>query len=251
MKKTEPTESARPSQSPRASQPTQLTLGIRLDDEARFDNFYISAANRASLESLSANSAAEPYTYLFGADGCGRTHLLQALCHAASQTGQTALYLPLAAREQFGPEILQGAHQLHLVTIDDLPLLAADARWENALFTAFNLMKESGTRLVVTAPFAPRQLPVQLPDLKSRLNSGLVFQIQGLDDDDKRAMLQLRAEQRGMKLPDEVANYILRHAQRDMHALIQTLDQLDAGSLTHKRKLTIPLVKATLAEGAN
>ena len=288
-----------------APQPTQLTLGIRLDDRARFENFYPGAANRTLLQALGANSPAaaslaamppvsvtsakmkrtgqtkaaslaamppvsvsassasashpapvppasaiptEPYLYLFGAPGCGRTHLLQALCHQASRAGQPSLYLPLAERHQFTPDILTGVHQLNLVAMDDLHLIATDASWEGALFTAFNRLKESGSCLVVTAPMPPRDLPLHLPDLKSRLNSGLSFQIQSLTDAEKCAMLTLRAQQRGIKLPAEVANYILRHANREMRALMQTLDKLDANSLIHQRKLSIPLVKATLAE---
>ena len=226
------------------SQPTQLTLGISLDDEARFENYYSGADNRKIIEALNGS---EPYIYLFGPSGCGRTHLLQALCHAVGQAGGGALYLPLAERGQFGPDILEGVNRLALVAVDDLPLLAGEADWESALFTAFNLMKESGTRLAVTAHIPPRRLPLKLADLKSRLNSGLILQLQTLSDEDKRAMLRLRAEQRGMKLQAQVADYILRHAERDTRMLMEILNRLDADSLTHQRHLTIPLVRTILS----
>ena len=241
----------------------QLPLGISLDDQARFDNFRCSPADRPVLSTLSATlssaSTAESFIYLFGPPGCGRSHLLQALCYGVNLAGGGALYLPMKERHQFSPDIFDGVHHLSLVAIDDLPLLAGDVDWELALFAAFNRMqevnsskpnsRESVSRLVVSADMPPRRLPVEMPDLQSRLNSGLVLQLHALGDEDKLAMLRLRAGQRGMDLPAEVADYILHRAPRDTHALMRLLNRLDRASMTRQRKLSVPLVRAVLAEG--
>ena len=237
----------------------QLPLGISLDDEARFDNFRCSPADRCTLSALGAlngaldgtfsgTPSAESYIYLFGPPGCGRTHLLQAMAHGVNRGGGGALYLPLKERQQFSPDILDGVHYLSLLAVDDLPLLAGDEDWELGLFVAFNRMQESGSRLVVTADMPPRLLPVELADLKSRLNSGLALQLHALDDKDKLAMLQLRAGQRGMDLPAEVADYILHRVPRDTHALMKLLNRLDRASMARQRKLSVPLVRSVLAD---
>ncbi len=100
---------------------------------------------------------------------------------------------------------------------------------------------------MVSARCAPAALNLGLPDLVSRLGWGPVFQLQPLDDEGKRAALQLRARQRGMELPDEVAVYLLRRSPRDMDSLFELLQRLDVASLAAQRRLTIPFVRALIA----
>jgi DnaA family protein len=59
----------------------------------------------------------------------------------------------------------------------------------------------------------------------------------------------MHAEQRGLELSDEVANFLLRRLPRDMHTLCSFLDELDIASLTAQRKLTVPFVRGVLGGG--
>ena len=93
---------------------------------------------------------------------------------------------------------------------------------------------------------APASLPLKLADLKSRLGAGITFHIQSLSDEEKLMALQLRARFRGMVLPAEVGQYLLRHFPRDMGKLFLLLDELDRASLAAQSRLTIPFVKTVL-----
>lgn len=227
------------------SNPAQLTLGVSLDDDAQFENFLVSGVNQSLVSSLAAGEG-EPFLYIWGNGSPGLSHLLQAACHKATATGRVAIYVPLADRAQFAPQILEGAESLSLVCIDDIEDIAGDVEWEAALFTAFNAMRQTGTQLIVAGHMAAQQLSIQLPDLHSRLQSGLLFQLFELSDEDKLLALQLRARQRGLDLPDAVGEFILLRAQRNLSALMQILDELDHSSMQQQRKLTVPLVKSTL-----
>lgn len=224
----------------------QLTLGVTLDDNATFANFLVAEPNKQAVACLSDSTAPEQFIALWGSHACGLTHLLQAACHQRAVEQRNSLYIALDDPAGLQPEILEGAHNLALVCIDRLELLAGDPAWEAALFTAFNAIKDSHTQLIVAADRAPAVLPIQLPDLLSRLQSALVLQITELDDNQKRQALQLRASNRGMELSDAVADYILLRSDRSLRELMRVLDQLDASSLTQQRKLTIPLVKSTM-----
>jgi len=81
----------------------------------------------------------------------------------------------------------------------------------------------------------------------SRLQACTVFQLRLLSDDDKQKLLQQKARVRGLDLPDEVARYLLNRQQRDIRALVSTLDILDKASMVHQRRLTIPFVKDVLS----
>jgi len=217
-----------------------LPLRIGLRDSATFDNF-LPASNAQALHALQQPS--EPFVYLWGGAGSGKSHLLQAACHAVTEAGGSAVYLPLEELSAMSPELFEGMEQMQLVCIDEVDCIAGDSNWEQALFHLYNRLRDSGNRLIVAGQASPAALGLDLPDLVSRLGWGPVYQLQLLTDEEKAQALRLRAAQRGMEMPPEVASYLLSHAPRDMQALFILLDELDEVSLAAQRKLTIPFVR--------
>lgn len=214
----------------------QLPLRIGLRDSATLDNFHV-GDNAMLIHTL--EQATEPFVYLWGTGGSGKSHLLQALCRVE----EAAAYLPLVELKGLGPAILDGLESMSLICIDDLQVVAADPLWEAALFHLYNRIRDAGGRLVVAASLSPAALGVGLADLRSRLGWGPVFQLIALDDAGKLAALQQRARARGLELSDEVGGYLLRHSPRDTHALFALLERLDQASLAAQRRLTIPFVR--------
>jgi len=224
--------------------PVQLPLNIGLSEAATFASFH-AAGNAAPIHAL--QRAAEPFLFLWGSAGSGKSHLLQAACHAAAAQHERSGYLPLALALDAGAEALEGLEDLDLVALDDLHLVAGMPDWELRLFTLYNRVREAGGRLLAAARSAPHALGIEMADLRSRLVWGPVFQLQPLDDEGRLAALQLRARRRGMELPTEVGTFLLRRAPRDLHTLFALLDQLDRASLAAQRRLTIPFVRSVLA----
>ncbi|GEN22341.1 DnaA regulatory inactivator Hda [Halomonas cupida] len=227
--------------------PAQLPLGVGLRDDSTFSNFY-PGANATLVDHLKRQfeEDGEPFLYLWGPPGSGRSHLLQAACHEASARDLRTLYLPLEELGHFPPLMLEDVERLDLVAIDDLERVIGRKRWEEGLFHAFNRLRDSGRRLVICADRPPRQLEVTLPDLASRLTWGVTFHLALPGDEDCMRALQLRAKLRGMQLPDEVARYILHRGSRQFGELLRCLETLDSESLSAQRKLTIPFVKKAL-----
>ncbi len=224
---------------------TQLSLGIALRDNATFANYY-TGDNAALLHSLQAcvQGVGEQFLYVYGPSGVGRSHLLQACCHATTEL--SALYLPLKTHAELSPEMLEGLEQLHLICLDDVDAIVGMPEWEEALFHFYNRAREQGTRLIVSAECPPQPLKIHLADLHSRLACGLALHIHELSDVQKVAALQLRAHQRGLELSDEVGYFLLNHCPRDMSTLFEVLERLDKASLEAKRKLSIPFIKTVL-----
>lgn len=224
-------------------QPTQLPLGIRLRDSSVFSSFF-AGRNQALVDALLSLREGEPprCVWLHGADGLGKTHLLQAVCAHAGQRGFTAAYLPLAASD-ITPELLVGCGQVAHVCIDDLQVVAGRREWEHALFSLYQELEEHRGRLWVASASAPAALPIRLRDLASRLSGGLVLTLQPLSDEEQIEALKLRAQLRGFELPDETAQFLLRRLPRDMASLCAFLDQLDEASLAAQRRLTLRFVR--------
>jgi len=129
-----------------------------------------------------------------------------------------------------------------------LQAVIGNAEWEVAIFDLINRVRETGrTLLIMSADQSPVNLPVQLPDLASRLTWGEVYQLAPLNDKQKIDVLQKAAYQRGIELPDETANFLFKRLERDMKTLFNALEKLDQASLQAQRKLTIPFVKEILA----
>jgi DnaA family protein len=224
----------------------QLTLPVHLRDDATLENFLSPDDSGALTGALEQQLGAdgEAMIYLHGGEGSGKSHLLQACCHCA---GSGALYLPLAELVNYPPEeVLADVASMRLICLDDLDAVAGDRQWELALFELYNRVRELGCRLLVAAAASPRELPLALEDLRSRLSWGVVFYLPGSDDERKIAILRFRAERRGLILSDEVANYLVMRAPRGLDPLLELLDRLDRASLVEKRALSIPFVKRTL-----
>ena len=227
-----------------ATSAAQLTLGVRLPDDATAENFHVLPAHGALLPLLRSQQQAdgEPSIYLYGPAASGRSHLLQAACHL--QAAGAALYFPL---RQFvnapAEQVLADIEHMALIALDDLDAVTGDEAWEHALFHLWNRARESGARLLFSANDTPRNLRVSLPDLRSRLSAGVVMQLPEPLDEEKLEILCFRAKRRGLLLSPEVATYILARAPRSLADLMAVLERLDRESLVHQRQLSIPFVK--------
>ena len=154
---------------------SQLPLGIRLNDEATFANFLVSSGNRQLFDVLASTSPSVQLIYLWGAEGSGRSHLLQALCHRYAESGASALYLPLLSRHDFAPQILEHSHALSVICVDDLDAVATDSVWQEAMFHCFNETVENNVLFVVTASCSPRDLNLPLQICAPECRRALFF----------------------------------------------------------------------------
>lgn len=226
----------------------QLPLNIQLRDDATFSSFFI-GDNQQVTQALMrfASGQDDPFLYLWGAKGAGKSHLLQATCNSANEKGVSAVYLPLQEWPMLSPSVLQGIEKIPLICLDDVEAIAGNAIWEEALFHAFNRIKAVESRLLIAADCSPLTLPLKLPDLKSRLAWGTTYQLHRLSDEQKLQALMLRAKGRGLTLNPTVGQFLLSRCPRDMNELFRTLEVLDAASLAEQRRLTIPFIKQVLS----
>jgi DnaA-homolog protein len=224
----------------------QIPLGVRLPDRAVFASF-LPARNAEALEHARRLASAEVsgLAWLAGPGGSGKTHLLQAICAAASER-MRAGYLPLAEVAQLGVGVLDGMPQLECLCLDDIDQVAGRADWERAIFGLLRELEDSGGRLIASAQAPPALVNWTLADLGSRCAAGAVFQLRVLDESEQQAALQLRAKLRGFELPTETSQWLQRRFPRDMRRLYQLLDTLDEAALAAQRRLTIPFIREVL-----
>lgn len=222
----------------------QITLPLRWPDNITFASFILgNNKNLVSCLQTISHGGGERFVYLWGQQGVGKSHLLIACSQQASAEGLQVFYLSLSQLEELSPQLIENLETFDLICIDDLQNIANNKLWEEAIFHLYNRSQNSKSRLIISGSVAVKDLSLQLPDLSSRLLSGIIFQVHELSDTEKLKVLQQRAQQCGLKLTQQVGEFLLRYLPRDLTSLINCLDQLDKASLASQRKLTIPFVK--------
>jgi len=214
----------------------QLLLDIQPVPAPTLRNFVVGSNGELlqTLRGLVEGSQGQNSLTLWGEAGSGKSHLLRAVTSFTAEHGVNAIYLDAPQAETIN--LLENC----LVTLDNAQNL--DEIAQIALFNLFNRYREQGKTLIVAVPVAPAQLALR-DDLKTRLAWGLVYQVLSLSDAEKAQALKKHAQERGMKLPDEVVEYCLRHLKRDLPTLMAILDALDDWSLTVKKPVTVAMAR--------
>ena len=228
-----------------ASSP-QLPLALRYPPDQRLETFFpVDGAVAAQLRAF-ARGEAGGGLLLVGAAGTGKTHLALAACAEADEAGRRAGYLPLASAAGRLGDALESLHSLDLVAVDGLDAIAGRRDDEVALFDFHNRMHDAGRALLYAAQASPDELPLTLPDLRSRLAQCARVALERLDDAGRGEVLRLRAQRRGLQLDDAAIDWLLRRADRDLSGLTALFDRLDRASLAAQRRITVPFLREVL-----
>jgi len=215
---------------------SQLLLDITPDWWPTFDNFVVGRNQEliSVLHQALSGSCMERCIYIWGPAGSGKSHLLQACVSAAQNAHLDAIYAQAAVPQP-----------AEVVAVDDADALDDAAQIE--LFNIYNRIRDAGGMLLVSGSQSPLNLDLR-PDLRTRLGWGLVYQVQGLSDEEKAQALAQHARVRGFTLTNEVTQYLLRHGRRDLPSLLGLLDALDEHSLRLHRAPSVPLLKEVLQQ---
>ena len=224
----------------------QIPLQLEPRRPDRFDEF-VAGPNEIALAAVrQLLDETGGSLFLSGPQGSGKSHLLNALCHAARENGLAAFYIALKRLPEEAAASLEGLQVLDLVCVDDLDSVAGNPVWENALFACFNEVRAARGRLLVSSSQPLASLELCLPDLASRLAWGVRQNLRLPDDDGKLQILQQRARTLRIDLPEDVQNYLLKHSKRDMSSLLLALERLKDTAFVSKRKITVPLAREIL-----
>jgi DnaA family protein len=225
----------------------QIALDIGVSVGPSLANFHPghNAAALAHLELWMAGRTRSPVpTFLWGHNGSGKTHLLQAVAHHIEQQGALVGWMDKSTVQ---PDEFNPAWEVLL--LDDVQTYSAVQQ-----HMAFNWFVNAATPGAARQPWVlaagcvpPQDLPLR-EDLRTRLGWGHVFHLQLLDDDQRRDVLLKHSQALGMHLGNDLLDYLLSRFSRDLGHLIDLLEQLDNYALQTQRPLTIPLLRAMLDE---
>ena len=229
--------------------PTQLIFPFQVNQKASFKSFFCLPDNIELMSRLADLVASKKADELIinGAEGSGKSFLMQAICNELSSSGKQFAFIPMNKAINMGVEIFQNLASLNAVCIDDLQLILSREEWETALFNLINECQQSNCSLILS--FGGNQSLediTQLPDLLSRIKRMEFMKLQAVQDEFLNQALDFVSQQLDINLEKAELEFLLKHQTREFSILVDNLISLDKQAASLKRKITIPLIKETL-----
>lgn len=196
---------------------------INLNRKYTFEEFVSGSSNQFAYAAAMAvaNNPATTYNplFIYGGVGLGKTHLINAIGNAILKKSQ-AMRICYYTSEKFMNELINSLRynrmdefrnkfrSMDVLLIDDIQFIAGKERTQEEFFHTFNALYESHKQIIVTSDKFPKDIPGLEERLRSRFEWGLIADIQPPDVETKLAILKMKAEQNGIKLPEEVALFL-------------------------------------------
>jgi len=173
---------------------------------------------------------------IYGAAGCGKTHLSHVWEKAAEASRLTLQDINLA---DF-PE------QATAVIVENVEDLMGEAGFQEKLFHLYNWQKEKGGFLLLSAKRPPKLWGMTLPDLSSRMLASTAIEIGVPDDALLSAIMVKQFSDRQINISKDVIAFLLPRMERSFAAVRAMVRAIDSLALSEKRKITVPLVRQLL-----
>jgi chromosomal replication initiator protein len=178
----------------------------RFNPKYTFDNFVVSDSNRLAYAAAVevAENPGSSYNPLFihSSTGQGKTHLLHAIGHLTTNNGLQAAYITaeqfanefvLAVREKQVDKFRSKFRNIHIFLFDDVHFLIDKKQTLQCFFHTFNELYSNNRQIVITADCAPQDMQPLSSKLKSRLEGGLIADLQPPDFETRLNILRVKA----------------------------------------------------------
>jgi chromosomal replication initiator protein len=229
-------------------------LGAQLDPRFTFKNFVVGKPNEFAY--AAANRVADADTvsfnplFLYGGVGLGKTHLMHAIAHHIRERnpGRTVLYLSAekfmyrfirALRHQDTMSFKEQFRSVDVLMIDDVQFIAGKDATQEEFFHTFNALVDQGRQIVISADKSPSDLEGIEERLRSRMACGLVADIHATTYELRLGILQSKAEQMGVIVPQKVMEFLAHKITSNVRELEGALNRVVAHSQLVGRPITL------------
>lgn len=233
---------------PRGSINTQYT----------FETFVVGPTNTLAFAAAKAVAEKPGRLYnplfMYGASGLGKTHLLHAIGNYI-QARDPKLTILYQAADRFVHEFINAIRfdrvyqfearykDVDVLLVDDIQSISNKEQTQEAFFHIFNALHQAHKQVVCTSDSMPRSIAGLAERMRSRLEGGLIADIQAPTLETKIAILRKKAEAHRMVIADEVAQYIAHQVHSNVRELEGALIRVCAYASLTNQPVTLELAQ--------
>lgn len=241
--------------------PYDLSAG--LDPKYTFANFVVGKPNELAFAVARRTAESEKVAFnplfLYGGVGLGKTHLMHAIASHIRHQNPVRKVMYLSA-EKFMNRFVQALRfrdtmsfkeqfrSVDVLMIDDVQFISGKESTQEEFFHTFNALVEDGRQVIVSADKSPTDLEGMEERLRSRLGWGMVADIHPADYELRLGILQAKAEQAKIEIPDKVLEFMAHRIVSNVRELEGALNRIMAHAMLIGREITIDSTADLLAD---
>lgn len=226
----------------KASSPFQIFITDPLDAEYTFENLVSLPQNKIVYKLLSDFksydvSETPNYNpiYIFGSEGIGKTHLLQATCHLLQAGGARVTYVKLPTFTQNMVVAIKSGQMADfrkfyrksdVLIIDDIHHLANKSTTQEELFHTFNALHIEEKQIILSSHLSPGELKNIEPRLISRFEWGIVMPLKGPSPSQLKKILNKKCEEVKFSLSSLAKDFLIQKFSKSPKVLSRALSAL-------------------------
>jgi chromosomal replication initiator protein len=232
-----------------------------LNDRYTFDRLVVGANNQLAVAASRAvaDKPAKMYNplFLYGGVGLGKTHLMHAIGHQvlAEDPSKAVTYI---SSEQFTNELVTSIQKggmpafraryrrMDLLLVDDVHFLEGKESTQEEFFHTFNALYDAQRQIILTSDRPPKEMARLEERLVSRFEWGLVVDIRPPDFETRMAILRKKADDDGLRIDDEVIEFIAHSCTASVRELEGAVIKLLAYSSLTNQEMNIGLARTAL-----
>lgn len=245
------------------NKPEKNDIGVPLDPKLTFENFVVGKPNElayaAALRVAESDKVAFNPLFLYGSVGLGKTHLMNAIAWSikSRDPNRTIAYLSaekfmyqfvravrykdtMAFKEQF--------RSVDVLMIDDIQFICGKDSTQEEFFHTFNALVDNKRQVIVSADKSPSDLDGMEERLKSRLGWGLVADIHPTTYELRLGILQAKATDASVPIPDKVLEFVAHKVTSNVRELEGALNRIIANAVFVGREITVDSAREVLSD---
>ncbi len=250
---------------PSDAKTTSNSFASNLNQRYSFSTFIEGDCNKLA-RTAGINIASQPGKnifnplFIYGKSGVGKTHIANAIglkvleLHPQKRvlfisSSLFQLQYTEAARTNQVNDFINYYQSLDVLIVDDIQEFGEGNKkqTQNIFFQIFNHLQQTGKQLVFTCDKKPAELDGMEDRLLTRFKCGLSAEIELPDFDTRKAILKANIEKDGLKISDNVINYIAENVTGSIRDLEGTIISIVAQSTMNQRSINIELAKKVIS----